>query len=183
MLSPSLPQWCGAYKVQDTFQAKMIWPRSKLWGRTVSSRSRVDVELFFRGSPDLTGGTSLSIHTNGAGEVPPGPFTNFHLTPSRVYVCGVWLWPQSLAQNCFVQFANFGKDRTLNGEVFIRIRGRVMALSVLYSLDHRWPKIALISLLILFMCLVIYPSSTISSSIIHLFTHQRLLGYLICARK
>ena len=33
------------------------------------------------------------------------------------------------------------------------------------------------------MCLVIYPSSTIYSSIIHLYTHQRLLGYLICARK
>lgn len=53
------------YKVQDTFQAKMIWPRSKLWGRTICSRSRVDVELFLRGSPDLRGGTFLSTHTNG----------------------------------------------------------------------------------------------------------------------
>ena len=90
-------------KMQDPRQAKMTWARSKVWGRIVWARSRVDVEPFLRRSPDLPGGTSLAIHTDGRpGEVPPGPFTNFRLTLSRVYVYGVWLWPQSVAQNCFV---------------------------------------------------------------------------------
>lgn len=111
-------------KTQDTLQAKMIWARSKVWGHIVCARSWVDVEPFLRRSLDLPGGTSLSIHTDARpGEVPPGPFTNFHLTVSRVCVYSVWLWPQSLARNCFVQYANFGKDTALNGEGFITTRG------------------------------------------------------------
>lgn len=164
-------------KMQDTLQAKVIWARSKVWGRIVCASSRLDVEPFLRRSPDLPGSTSLSSHTDRSpGAVPPGPFTNGRLTPSRVYVRGVWLWPQSAAQNCFVQFPTLAKTQLKWGRLY-QNQGRCDGATCFVFVGSRWPgKMA--SLVCLFVPVFSYLSFIHYLFIHHPFIHTPKTSWL-----